>query len=189
MKTLLIISALLVSQLSFAKKTDSPKQAPAPAANSEWQLQKSKITYVVIHPLHRVEGVSEQAKGKGVCSTKDCEFLIAAPVKSFDSGNSNRDAHMWQVTKAEMNPMATVSFHTPDDKARGKQKISLDVSLAGKTKTVPAEISIDGSDSQVHVTGEFTTTFSGFEMERPSLLSVPVKDDIRIAIDATWARK
>ena len=68
-------------------------------SNSQWTLATSTITYHITHPMHQVEGVSHAARGKGVCNAGQCDFLIAAPVKSFDSGDSNRDLHMLQVTR------------------------------------------------------------------------------------------
>src|ERR1017187_10849364 len=67
------------------------------AADHQWMLKQSTLTYHVSHPLHQSEGVSRAARGKGVCHDGQCDFLIAVPVKSFDSGGSNRDLHMIQV--------------------------------------------------------------------------------------------
>jgi hypothetical protein len=57
---------------------------PALAADSQWVLEQSTLTYHVSHPLHQSEGVSHAARGKGVCHAGQCDFLIAVPVKSFD---------------------------------------------------------------------------------------------------------
>ena len=56
----------------------------ATAADSQWVLDQSTLTYHVSHPLHQTEGVSHAARGKGVCHDGQCDFLIAVPVKSFD---------------------------------------------------------------------------------------------------------
>src|SRR5215472_11398071 len=77
-------------------------------ADSQWILEKSTLTYHVSHPLHEVDGVSHAAKGKGSCRAGVCDFLIAAPVKSFDSGDSNRDLHMLQVARGGEFPMVIV---------------------------------------------------------------------------------
>ena len=69
------------------------------AADDQWVLDQSTLTYRVSHPLHQTEGVSHAARGKGVCHAGQCDFLIAVPVKSFDSGDSNRDVHMLQATR------------------------------------------------------------------------------------------
>src|ERR1700727_2643527 len=84
------------------------------AVDSQWLLQESTLTYHVSHPLHQSEGVSHAAKGKGICRAGQCDFLIAVPVKSFDSGDSNRDLHMLQVARGGQFPMVTVRTHLPE---------------------------------------------------------------------------
>ena len=84
------------------------------AADSQWILKQSTLTYHVSHPLHQSEGVSHAAKGKGVCHAGQCDFLIAVPVKSFDSGDSNRDLHMLQVTRGAEFPIVTVRTRLPE---------------------------------------------------------------------------
>src|ERR1019366_2380158 len=83
--------------------------------DSQWALEKSTLTYHVSHPLHQVDGVSHEARGKCVCHAGQCDFLLAVPVKSFDSGDSNRDLHMLQVTRGGQFPMITVRTHLPED--------------------------------------------------------------------------
>lgn len=68
-------------------------------SNRQWTLDSSTLTYHITHPLHQVAGTSHAARGKGICHDGQCDFLVAAPVKSFDSGDSNRDLHMLQVTR------------------------------------------------------------------------------------------
>ncbi|MGA8289230.1 MAG: hypothetical protein WB950_11030, partial [Acidobacteriaceae bacterium] len=75
--------ALLLFALPLFAQTDT-----------QWVLQGSTLTYHMSHPMHEVDGVSHAAKGKGICHAGQCNFLIAVPVKSFDSGDSNRDLHM-----------------------------------------------------------------------------------------------
>src|SRR4249920_3379395 len=78
------------------------------SAADQWVLDQSTLTYHISHPLHQSEGVSHAAKGKGVCHGGQCDFLIAAPVKSFDSGDSNRDLHMLQAVRGAQFPLITV---------------------------------------------------------------------------------
>src|ERR1700758_1766163 len=88
--------------------------APGRAADQQWLLDQSTLSYHVSHPLHQVDGVSHAARGKGVCHEGQCDFLIAVPVKSFDSGDSNRDLHMLQVTRGAQYPMVTVRTRVPE---------------------------------------------------------------------------
>ena len=55
-------------------------------AQSQWVLEQNTLIYHVSHPLHQTDGVSHAARGKGVCHDAQCDFLVAVPVKTFDSG-------------------------------------------------------------------------------------------------------
>src|SRR5450432_3757751 len=106
----------------------------APAADGQWVLDQSTLTYHVSHPLHQTEGVSHAARGKGVCHDGQCDFLIAVPVKSFDSGDSNRDLHMLQVTRGAEFPLVTVRTKLPESaSASSTINADLDVEFAGQT--------------------------------------------------------
>src|ERR1022692_3234316 len=103
-------------------------------ADSQWVLQQCTLTYHVSHPLHQSEGVSHAARGKGVCHGGQCDFLIAVPVKSFDSGDSNRDLHMIQVTRGAEFPMVTVRTRLPESDATSATiHADLEVEFAGET--------------------------------------------------------
>jgi hypothetical protein len=39
--------------------------AGAPVTN--WELTNAVVTYHVDHPLHKVDGISKEARGKGTC--------------------------------------------------------------------------------------------------------------------------
>ena len=82
-------------------------------ADGQWVLEQSTLTYHLSHPLHEVNGVSHAARGKGVCPAGQCDFLIAVAFKSFDSGDSNRDLHMLQVTRGGEFPLITVACTYP----------------------------------------------------------------------------
>src|ERR1700736_996176 len=119
------------------------------AADSQWILQQSTLTYHVSHPLHESEGVSHAARGKGVCHAGQCDFLIAVPVKSFDSGDSNRDLHMLQVTRGAQFPIVSVRLRLPDTSlASPTLDCDLEVQFAGNTahySHVPFTQVIDGA--------------------------------------------
>src|SRR5450432_1635303 len=116
----------------------------APAADGQWVLDQSTLTYHVSHPLHQTEGVSHGAKGKGVCHAGQCEFLIAVPVKSFDSGDSNRDLHMLQVTRGAEFPLVTVRTRLPEPAgASATINVDLEIQFAGQTaryKQIPFKL-------------------------------------------------
>ena len=157
-------------------------------ADRQWILDQSTLTYHVSHPLHQTEGVSHAARGKGVCHAGQCDLLIAVPVKSFDSGDSNRDLHMLQVTRGAKFPMVSVRTRLPEAaSASGTIHADLEIEFAGQTaqyKQVLFQLATQGN--QIRITGIIPATLSDFKIDPPSLLAVPVKNDIPVRVDMTW---
>lgn len=158
------------------------------AADTQWALAQSTLTYHVSHPLHQTEGVSHSARGKGVCHAGQCDFLIATPVKSFDSGDSNRDLHMLQVTRGAENPMVVVRTHLPESEANSATiRADLEVQFAGQTaqyKQVEFQLVKQGTD--IKITGTIPATCSDFKIDPPSLLTMPIKNEIPVRVEMTW---
>ena len=159
------------------------------AADHTWVLKSSTLTYHVSHPLHQIDGVSRAARGKGVCHEGQCEFLIAVPVKSFDSGDSNRDLHTIQVTRGAEFPMVTVRTRLPEsESASATIKADLEVQFAGQTahfQQVLLDVKSEGSDK--HITGTIPATLADFKIDPPSLLTMPVKNEIPVKVDLVWS--
>lgn len=159
-------------------------------AGINWVLQQSTLTYSVTHPLHHVEGTSHAARGKGVCHAGECDFLIAVPVKSFDSGDSNRDLHTLQVTRGAEFPMVVVRTQFAEAAiTSGTITADLEVQFAGHTahyKGVPFQRVPLGN--QVRITGSIPATCSDFKITPPSFLTVPIKNEIPVRVDMTWRR-
>ena len=160
----------------------------ARAADSQWILQQGTLMYHVSHPLHQSEGVSHEVRGKGICHEGQCVFLIAVPVKSFDSGDSNRDLHMIQVTRGAQFPMVTVRTKLPESAAKSATiQADLEVQFAGQTvqyKQVPFQLATEGN--QIRITGTVPATLADFKIDPPSLLTVPVKNELPVRVDLTW---
>jgi len=157
-------------------------------ADSQWVLEGSTLTYHVSHPLHQFKGVSHGARGKGVCRAGQCDFLIAAPVKSFDSGDSNRDLHMIQAARGAQFPLVTVRFRLPEEAiSQGTMHADLEIEFAGQTahyKQVPFERVTQGTEARI--TGTLPATLSDFKIDPPSLLAMPVKNEIPVRVEMTW---
>ena len=165
----------------------------AGGAKEQWVLEKSEITYTVTHPLHVVRGKSLSAKGKGLCDGRHCEFLVAVPVKTFDSGDNNRDLHMLQVTKAGLYPMIQVSAETGEIHDRQKPQTilsDLEVSFAGKKVSYPkTPLNVLGWKSgEADLEGEIVLSLKAFDITAPSLLTMPVQDAVPVKLEMTWKR-
>src|ERR1700690_2489564 len=156
--------------------------------DSQWVLEQSTVTYHVSHPLHQSEGVSHAARGKGVCHAGQCDFLIAVAVKSFDSGDSNRDLHMLQVTRGAQFPMVTVRARLPEAASTSATiDADLEIQFAGQTaqyKQIPLQLVTQGNETRI--SGTIPVTLTDFKIEPPTLLTMPVKNEIPVHVDMTW---
>ena len=157
-------------------------------SDSQWVLEQCTLTYHVSHPLHQSEGVSHAARGKGVCHAGQCDFLIAVAVKSFDSGDSNRDLHMLQVTRGAQFPMVTVRTRLPEAASTAATiQADLEIQFAGQTaqyKQVAFELVTQGN--QTRISGTIPATLSDFKIDPPTLLAMPVKNEMPVRVDMTW---
>jgi hypothetical protein len=158
------------------------------AADTRWVLEQSTLTYHVSHKLHQADGVSHAAKGKGVCHAGQCDFEIAAPVKSFDSGSSGRDSHMLEVTRGAEFPMVTVRTRLAEDaSARANINADLEIQFAGQTvqyHQVPFQVATQGK--QIQISGIIPATVSDFKIVPPSLLGMKIKNEIPVRVEMTW---
>jgi hypothetical protein len=156
--------------------------------DAQWIADQSTLTYHMSHPMHEVDGVSHAARGKGVCHAGQCDFLIAVPVKSFDSGDTNRDLHMIEAARGAANPMIAVRAHFPAAETTAPWiHADLEVQFAGQTahyEQVPLQRTAQGGE--VRITGTIPLTCSDFKIDRPSFLTVPIKNEIPVRIDMTW---
>jgi hypothetical protein len=157
-------------------------------SGSQWVLEQSTLTYYVSHPLHDTAGVSHGARGKGVCNDGECNFLIAVPVKSFDSGDSNRDLHMIQATRGAQFPMVSVRTWLPEaELGTATIHADLEVEFAGQTaqyKQVPFQRTTQGKSTRI--TGMIPAKLSDFKIDPPSLLGLPVKNEMSVQVDMSW---
>jgi YceI-like domain len=172
-----LLLALLLFPLSLAAQPDS-----------QWVADQATLTYHMSHPMHEVDGTSHAARGKGVCHAGQCNFLIAVPVKSFDSGDTNRDLHMIEATRGAQFPMIEVRVHfSQAEIASSSIDADLDVQFAGQTARY-AHVRFERADQgkEVRITGTIPLTCSDFKIDRPSFLTVPIRNEIPVRVDMLW---
>ena len=158
--------------------------------DEQFVLVQSTLTYHMSHPMHEVDGTSHAARGKGICHAGQCDFLIAAPVNSFNSGDTNRDLHMLEATRGAQFPMVQVRTHFPESETNSSTlRANLDVEFAGQTAHY-SNVSFQRvqKGDEVRITGTVPATCSDFKIERPSFLTVPIKSEIPVRVDMTWKR-
>lgn len=179
--------------LSFLLSLLVPGLVLGSNGKEEWNLKKSEISYVVTHPLHVVHGKSLSAKGKGVCYGGRGDFLVAVPVKSFDSGDQNRDLHMLEVTRAGDHPMIEVRVKIAEFNSASKPKrivADLKVQFAGRTVEYP-KVQLDAlewTSKGVRITGTIPLSLKAYGIQAPSLLTMPIQDAVPVKLDMSWER-
>lgn len=173
------IAGLIVIALTTPAHAKLPK--------TDWVLGSGKLIYHVSFPLKKIEGATENVKGKGHCENGQCQFLVAAPVVSFKSGDGNRDNHMLEVTKAGTNPMVIVKVQFPESNTPAAIDAKVEVSFAGKTHTyehIKLNPKIDGGKAKV--SGKLPILLSDYAVERPSLLGVEIDDSVPVEFELNW---
>ena len=177
-------SSLVILLLTLPSIAQQGQSLP----DETWILDQSTLTYHMSHPMHEVDGTSRAAKGKGVCHAGQCDFLIAAPVKSFDSGDSNRDLHMVQTTRGAQFPIVSVRLHLPEATLSSPiLDCDLEISFAGNTAHyahVAFHQTIDGAAHRI--AGVVPATLTGFKIVPPSFLTIPIKNEIPVRVDMVW---
>jgi polyisoprenoid-binding protein YceI len=176
MKTLIVIA------VSFAVLISIP--ASAQPKKYEAAGNESFITYKLTHPLHEVEATSR----KEVCliyadaGNKEIKnVLVQVPVTSFDSGNSNRDSHAMEVVDAISIPYA--KFVSTNIEENGDSvKVFGNLTFHGVTKGIRIIAFAKWSSNELIVNGTFDISLTEFKVERPSLLLIPVNDDLKFTL-------
>lgn len=176
-------------------------QAPAPAAPAAFDTYNvvasdSKIGYLVVHPLHKVNGQSKAVSGRArLTPAGQAQVMVSAGIESFDSGNANRDAHVKEVLEAARYPKVEIkalgegltppaSFPSTVDKT-----FKVQVSFHGVSQTldVPVKVTFE-SASRIRAVCSFSLSLEAFKVERPSLMFKKVEDAMKIDADVVFGK-
>jgi len=176
--------ALAISICAAAVRADAP---------ASLDLRKGSLSYVVVHKLHEVHGTTHELEGKAVLLPNgSAKVQVRAKVASFDSGNSNRDEHMREVTHAVEHQYATVKGTleglTLPLSGTVEKKLHATVELNGEKQTVEIPIKLAPAEDGVRATFSFPISLDAFHVERPELLFVKVEDQAVIDGDVTFGR-
>ena len=145
---------------------------------SNYIVEKSQITYLGDHYLHKWEGSTIEISGNVFYddNTKQYNCSVAVPLSTFSSGNDSRDSNMLIYCKAFDFP--DIIFESTSIQVN---KNSLDIEgiidFAGRKKEIKSVAQLNAlQDNQFSVEGEFEILLSDFDIERPSLLFVKMED-------------
>lgn len=140
----------------------------------------SYITYEASHPVHDWSGTSDAVQGVVITENYiPTRMAIAATVSSFNSKNSNRDAHALEILDALLFPK--VSFYS-DEMDLNKDSLNLNGELKFHGVSIPLETMASWSKSEdtYVLEGEFNVQPSKFDIKLPSFMLVKMRDNMRI---------
>lgn len=144
-------------------------------------IKNGSAKYKVSYLTKTVHAESKEVKGKMIC-VNYCEFLLAIALKTFDSGDSNRDLNMQSILDAGTFPVVS---------AKGKFKKE----LWGKSEfTIDALVSFHGVEIKYPVTVSehgrralLTLDLDKHKIERPSLFAVKIDNEVPVEFKLDWS--
>ena len=149
---------------------------------NEYTIKEGEITYYGYHFLHDWKGTSNQINGNFTfdSSLEDFNGIISIPVKSFDSGNTNRDSNMLVYCRGIK--YSDISFR-PKEIIKDDNLVTINgmLEFAGNVQDLTTSANIKAiSDSSFTAKGKFDILLSKFDIDRPSLLFTKIDDKISI---------
>jgi polyisoprenoid-binding protein YceI len=154
----------------------------------------SFIRFHVDHSLHGVEGESKDIDGKAMAKDDGKVIaLVKAPLASFHSGDSNRDAHMLEVLEAERFPLVVFRGVTIADQETADPAAPMEmrgeIELHGRKSIVKVPIKVEPQpDGTLRARAAFAVSLDAHQVERPSLMFMKVADACRIEVDLVLRR-
>ncbi len=157
----------------------------------------SYVAYTGHHPLHSWRGLSHTIHATLNLHLENptaSQVDIRIPVESFDSGNPNRDSNMLDVVEADRFPEvrfvlreATIDTleAASDSLYQARWRIRGELTFHGITRTIeiPVDISMVRNRFTAHTM--FCLKLSDFNVRRPRLLLMPIRDEIDVEVHLT----
>lgn len=168
-------------------------QAPATPRVLSVRPEVSTLRYRVVHKLHKVDGASKAVEAKvALAPDGTVQVMVRAAVKTFQSGDANRDVHMLEVLEADRFPhvvfKGTSRLAAP---ATYPAKVPLEVDgvleFHGRKNPLKATLEVElKSPDEARATGGFAVSLEQFAVQRPSLLFVKIEDACRLEVDLSF---
>lgn len=162
---------------------------------AQWAAKQGEVSYKLVHKMHEVEGKSVKVEVVAVVDATGLKLMARAPVTTFDSGNGNRDAHMLEVVEGAKFPLVVIKaavpgFVPPTTPGKVKIPVTAEIEFHGVKVAKSFELEVELKDATTAVaTFAFPVSLTAHKIERPSLLFIPVDDDVTITGSITMELK
>lgn len=157
--------------------------------NFQVDKTESTISYVGSHPFHEWQGISSQIEIETDCHAKrdDCNATITVPLISFISGNDNRDSNMLFYVDGFSFPVVKISFsHVNISNLLSIEEstyIAGEIDFHGYKIIQEIPLFIASDKNTISIRSNFSIQLNSFDIKRPSLLMIPIKNDIKINVN------
>jgi|GEM_PF-1339716 len=158
-------------------------------SQSNVKITEAKISYTGNHPFHSWTGISSDLSLELNCKEKDktCDYIFSIPWVNFNSGNDNRDNNMlYNVNAYEFQNIEMTFNYVQLNSLQhdNTEVLSLDgtLSIAGINNKISVPLNIEIINSHFNVQSEFIIKLSDYQIERPTLLMIPIKNEVLVKI-------
>ena len=149
-----------------------------------FDLNESFISYDGKHPAHNWTGISKEIQGTFELNKEDLtqsKVDLFVPVFSFDSKNANRDSNMLDVVEEYYYPYVRF-ISSKIEKVDDGFNVVGNLSFHGITKEFTIPVSLIQDDKRIIVESDFSIMLTDFEIRRPSLLTIKIRNQIDIKV-------
>lgn len=120
-------------------------------------------------------------------------FDVKISVDKFNSDNTRRDSHMMEVLEGLIFPNITWKVTSldgvtgPINPGQYKAYAAGPLTVHGVSKTLEAKVALDiAENGNVTVSTSFSISLEDYAIERPTLVFVPIKDELPIKVSVVF---
>ena len=150
--------------------------------------KNSFVSYEMNHLLHTWVGISKDLNGVVQLGAdgKIEKVALVSKVSAFDSENSNRDAHMMEVTEALKYP--NISFYSTSvvEAKPGELDVKGILQFHGVNKETTFKASAVSKGGASNVSGNFIFLLEDYKIERPSFMLNKVDNEVKVKFEVHY---
>ena len=150
--------------------------------------KNSFVSYEMSHVLHSWVGTSKDLNGlvQHAADGRIEKVALVSKVSAFDSENSNRDAHMMEVTEALKYP--TISFYSTSvvESKPGELDVKGILQFHGVNKETTFKASTVSKAGTTIVIGNFIFLLEDYKIERPSFMLKKVDNEVKVKFEVQY---
>jgi polyisoprenoid-binding protein YceI len=168
-----------------------------PASAAELTSSKFDVTFHIAHPAKEYDAMLLAGGGTAKLSLDPADFsrstvVCDIEVGRFDSNNTRRDSHMLEVLEALLFPkirweVTSIGLTGPLTPGTHKTEASGPLTIKETTLDLKVPVTITVSEAgAISVASNFTISLDSYKVERPTLIFVPIEDEVPIGVKVSF---